>query len=196
MINNKMIEVKQDLDSIGYDTGIEVKVIPENFDASDKFCKITSSQLDYIMTDESSINKENILIAFLYISSYIFIRPRDKNNNEVLHNPKDKPEAFYKSIESMSKELSMSKDTIIKSIECLISSNSNKKPLLVKREVGSIKSDEDKTPRNVPNIYVLNRNGYEQEIEWAIAKMMEVYNVSSFGELKVKRGKNVKSDSE
>lgn len=196
MINNKMIEVKQDLDSIGYDTGIEVKVIPENFDASDKFCKITSSQLDYIMTDESSINKENILIAFLYISSYIFIRPRDKNNNEVLHNPKDKPEAFYKSIESMSKELSMSKDTIIKSIECLISSNSNKKPLLVKREVGSIKSDEDKPPRNVPNIYVLNRNGYEQEIEWAIAKMMEVYNVSSFGELKVKRGKNVKSDSE
>ena len=148
------------------------------------------------MTDESSINKENILIAFLYISSYIFIRPRDKNNNEVLHNPKDKPEAFYKSIESMSKELSMSKDTIIKSIECLISSNSNKRPLLVKREVGSIKSDEDKPPRNVPNIYVLNRNGYEQEIEWAIAKMMEVYNVSSFGELKVKRGKNVKSDSE
>lgn len=96
----------------------------------------------------------------------------------------------------MSKELSMSKDTIIKSIECLISSSNNKKPLLVKKEVGSIKSDEDKPPRNVPNIYVLNRDGYEQEIEWAIAKMMEVYNVSSFGELKVKRGKNVKSDSE
>ena len=68
MINNKMIEVKQDLDSIGYDTGIEIKIIPENFDATENFSKITSSQLDFIMMGESSINKENILMAFLYIS--------------------------------------------------------------------------------------------------------------------------------
>lgn len=67
MINNKMIEVQQDLDTLGYDTGIEIKIIPENFDAVDKFSKITSSQLDFIMMNESSINKENILMAFLYI---------------------------------------------------------------------------------------------------------------------------------
>lgn len=59
MINNKMIEVQQDLDTLGYDTGIEIKIIPENFDAADKFSKITSSQLDFIMMNESSINKEN-----------------------------------------------------------------------------------------------------------------------------------------
>lgn len=78
MINNKMIEVQQDLDTLGYDTGIEIKIIPENFDAADKFSKITSSQLDFIMMNESSINKENILMAFLYINSYIFIRPKIK----------------------------------------------------------------------------------------------------------------------
>ena len=55
MINNKMIEVQQDLDTLGYDTGIEIKIIPENFDAVDKFSKITSSQLDFIMMNESSI---------------------------------------------------------------------------------------------------------------------------------------------
>lgn len=71
-----MIEVKQDLDSIGYDTGIEIKIIPENFDATENFSKITSSQLDFIMMGESSINKENILMAFLYINSYIYIRPK------------------------------------------------------------------------------------------------------------------------
>ena len=81
MINNKMIEVQQDLDTLGYDTGIEIKIIPENFDAVDKFSKITSSQLDFIMMNESSINKENILMAFLYINSYIFIRPKNKDEN-------------------------------------------------------------------------------------------------------------------
>ena len=47
MINNKMIEVKQDLDSIGYDTGIEIKIIPENFDATENFSKITSCSIGF-----------------------------------------------------------------------------------------------------------------------------------------------------
>lgn len=189
MINNNMIQVKQDLDSIGYDTGIEIKIIPENFDATDKFSKITSSQLDFIMMSESSINKDNILMAFLYINSYIFIRPKNKNNEEIISDPKSKPEAFFRSMESMAKELAISKDTLNQCIQCLTSSSENQKPLLIKREVGSIQPDPKKPPQNVPNIYVLNKEGYEQEIEWAILKMLEVYNVDSFGEL---TGKDVK----
>jgi hypothetical protein len=184
MVNNKMIEVKQDLDSIGYDTGIEIKIIPENFDAVDKFSKITSSQLDFIMMNESSINKENILMAFLYINSYIFIRPKNKDNEDIMYNPESKPEAFWRSIESMSKELSMSKDTINQCIQYLTSSIGDKEPLLVKKEVGSVQPDPKKPPQNVPNIYVLNKEGYEQEIEWAITKMLEIYHVDSFGEIK------------
>ena len=184
MINNKMIEVQQDLDTLGYDTGIEIKIIAENFDAVDKFSKVTSSQLDFIMMSESSINKENILMAFLYINSYIFIRPKNKDNEEAMTNPESKPEAFWRSIESMSKELSMSKDTISQCIQCLTSSIGDKEPLLIKKEVGSVQRDPKKPPQNVPNIYVLNKEGYEQEIEWAIAKMLEIYNVDSFGEIK------------
>lgn len=184
MVNNKMIEVKQDLDSIGYDTGIEIKIIPENFDAIDKFSKITSSQLDFIMMNESSINKENILMAFLYINSYIYVRQRDENGNESMTNPETKPEAFWRSIESMSKELSMSKDTINQCIQYLTSSIGDKEPLLIKKEVGSVQPDSKKPPQNVPNIYVLNKEGYGQEIEWAISKMLEIYNVDSFGEIK------------
>lgn len=183
MINNNMIQVKQDLDSVGYDTGIEIKIIPENFDATDKFSKITSSQLDFIMMSESSINKENILMAFLYINSYIFIRPKNKNNEEIISNPKSKPEAFFRSMESMSKELAISKDTLNQCIQCLTSSTEDKQPLLIKREVGSIQPNPKKPPQNVPNIYVLNKEGYEQEIEWAISKMLEIYDVDSFGEL-------------
>ena len=109
MINNKMIEVKQDLDSIGYDTGIEIKIIPEN--------------------------------------------------------------------------LSMSKDTLNQCLSYLTSNVDDKQPLLIKKEVGSIQPDPSQPPQNTPNIYVLNKEGYEQEIEWAIYKMLQIYNVESFGEL-------------
>lgn len=189
MINNKMIEVKQSLDSINYDTGIEIKIVSENFDATDRFGKITSSQLDFIMMNESSINKENILMAFLYINSYIFIRPKNKDNGETMYNPESKPEAFWRSMETMAKELAMSKDTLNQCIQCLTSSFGDKKPLLIKREVGSIQPNPKKPPQNVPNIYVLNKEGYEQEIEWAISKMLEIYDVDSFGAL---TGKDVK----
>ena len=188
---SNMINITSDFDihSVGYNECIQMDIIPENFDATDKFSKITSSQLDFIMMSESSINKENILMAFLYINSYIFIRPKNKNNEETISNPKSKPEAFFRSIESMAKELAISKDTLNQCIQCLTSSSENQKPLLIKREVGSIQPDPKKPPQNVPNIYVLNKEGYEQEIEWAILKMLEVYNVDSFGEL---TGKDVK----
>lgn len=184
MVNNKMIEVKQDLDSIGYDTGIEIKIIPDNFEFRKDFSKITSSQLDFIMMNESSINKENILMAFLYINSYIYVRQRDKNGNELLSKPQDKPEAFFRSIDFMSKELSMSKDTINQCIQYLTSSIDGKKPLLIKKEVGSVQPDPNKPPKNVPNIYVLNNERCEQEIKWAIEKMLEIYKVDSFGKIK------------
>lgn len=188
---SNMINITSDFDihSIGYNECIQMDIIPENFDATDKFAKITSSQLDFIMMSESSINKENILMAFLYINSYIFIRPKNKNNEEIINDPKSNPEAFFRSMESMAKELAISKDTLNQCIQCLTSSSENQKPLLIKREVGSIQPDPKKPPQNVPNIYVLNKEGYEQEIEWAILKMLEIYNVDSFGEL---TGKDVK----
>ena len=188
---SNMINITSDFDihSVGYNECIQMDIIPENFDATDKFSKITSSQLDFIMMSESSINKENILMAFLYINSYIFIRPKNKNNEETISNPKSKPEAFFRSMESMAKELAISKDTLNQCIQCLTSSSENQEPLLIKREVGSIQPDPKKPPQNVPNIYVLNKEGYKQEIEWAILKMLEVYNVDSFGEL---TGKDVK----
>ena len=179
MINNKMIEVKQDLDSLSYDTGIEIKIISENFDSAEKFGKLTSSQFDTIMMADSSLNRENILVAFLYINSYIGCRPRQNDGSEY-ENAKDNPEAFYRSIKHMSEELSMSKDTINQCIGYLTKSTDNTPALLIKREVGSVQPDKSKPPQNVPNIYVLNREGYRQEIEWALNKMLELYKVDEF----------------
>lgn len=67
MINNKMIEVKQDLDSIGYDTGIEIKIIPDNFDFGKDFSKLTSSQFDFIMMNESYTVISYVVLIKIYI---------------------------------------------------------------------------------------------------------------------------------
>ena len=183
MINNQMIEVKQDLDSLSYDTGIEIKIISENFDSTEKFGKLTSSQFDTIMMADSSLNRENILVAFLYINSYIGCRPRQNDGSEY-ENAKDNPEAFYRSIKHMAEELSMSKDTINQCIEYLTKSSDDIPALLIKREVGSVQPDKTKPPQNVPNIYVLNKEGYKQEIEWALSKMLELYKVEEFYPIK------------
>lgn len=179
MINNQMIEVKQDLDSLSYDTGIEIKIIPQNFDSTEKFAKLTSSQFDTIMMADSPLNRESILVAFLYINSYIGCRPRQNDGSEY-ENAKDNPEAFFKSIKHMSEELSMSKDTINQCIGYLTTSSNTTPALLIKREVGSVQPDKSKPPKNVPNIYVLNKEGYQQEIEWALSKMLELYKVDEF----------------
>lgn len=84
---------------------------PENFDSTEKFGKITSSQYDVIMMADTSLNRESILMAFLYINSYTGYRKRNDDGSNI-QNAKDYPEAFWSSIESMAKELYMSKDTI------------------------------------------------------------------------------------
>ena len=179
MINNKMIEIAQDLDAASYDTAIEIKIIAENFDSTEKFAKLTSGQFDTIMMADTSLNRESILMAFLYINSYIGCRSRNNDGSEY-ENAKDNPEAFFRSIENMAKELSMSKDTINKCIDYLTVPSDDIPALLVKKEVGSIQKDANKPPQNVPNIYVLNKEGYKQEIEWAMNKMLEVYGVKEF----------------
>lgn len=178
MINNKMIKVSQDLDSLSYDTGIEIEIIPENFDCAEKFTMITTSQLNTIMMADSSLNKENILLAFLYINSYIGCRSKKDDGTEY-ENAKDNPEAFFKSLESMAKEISMSKETINQSIDYLVSGEEHP-ALLIRKNVGSIPATKSHPPKNVPNIYVLNKNGYQREIKWALDKMLEVYGVKNF----------------
>ena len=179
MVNNKMIEIKQDLDSLSYDTGIEIKINKDVFDDSKKFAKLTSSQFDNIMMSDSSLNRENILVAFLYINSYIGCRKRNEDGSEK-SNAKNYPEAFFKSIEKMSEELSMSKDTINQCMEFLTKSTDEHDALLIKREVGSVQPDKSKPPQNVPNIYVLNKEGYEQEIKWALEKIVQLYGTDEF----------------
>lgn len=170
MINNKMIEVMQPLDSINYDSGIEIKVIPENFDCKEKFTMLSSTEFNNIMMAESSINKENLLLAYLYISSYIGCR-----SEYSIRDPKKNPNAFFKSLDSMSDDISMSKKTIAECLEYLTTSTNLRDALLIKEETGSYIDPRTNKPRHYPNVYVKNEPGYQDEIKWAIEKMIDVY---------------------
>ena len=172
MRDNKLIKVKQDLNSLGYDTGIEIEIIPENFDCRNNFTKITLSQLETIKNAKVSVNKESLLTVFLYISSYMMSQSKQNYSSN------KEPEAFFKSINSMSEELSMSKNTIMQCVDYLTTSSETHTALFVRRKVGYVPTDKDRKPMSIPSIYVLNKTGYQKELDKALAKIKDLYQIS------------------
>ena len=53
----------------------------------------------------------------------------------------------------------------------------DKQPILIKINAEDVKAYVGKIPQNIPNVYVLNKKGYEQEVKWAIQKMLQIYNI-------------------
>ena len=175
-----------DIYNVPYDRCITLKIIAQNFDTANKFTKIYNSEMDSILCTDYSpqkkkvhINRENILTVYLYIKSYIGNRKKEEEyNNDDLTIAY--PLAFWKSTLQMAKDLAMSRQTITDCIDYLTTSTDTNEPLLIKHETGYIPQEDNKPPKQAPNIYVLNKEGYEKEIQWALNKMMEIYKVDHF----------------
>ena len=163
MVENEMIEIASDLSKVKADTGIEIKTNNLVFDTSKNFTIVTIEQFKTILSLNTKVNKENILLVYLYVKSYIISRKPD------IPNPFDCPEAFYKSTDKIVKDLGMSKSTVNKCLQILAS---GEHPLLIKKEMGFSHSEKDKPAKKLPNIYVLNKSGYETEIAWAKEKLL------------------------
>lgn len=156
------------LNDISYDTLIKIKIIENNFNINTNYTIIYGHDIDYILLSDTNQNKESMLLAFLYISSYIGLRSQTRSDN---------PAAFYKSIDNMAKDLSMAKKTINQCIDYLTRDNNS---LLRKKETGIYIDSKTNKPKTAPNIYVLNKDGYKQEIEWALQKMLDIYKTDKF----------------
>lgn len=170
-----------DIYSVPYDRCITLKIIVQNFDTARNFTKIYNSEMDSILCADYApkekkirINRENILTVYLYVKSYIGSRREAKSGSN------QNPLAFWRSTKLMAKDLAMSRQTITECLNYLINSDDNHTALLIKHETGYIPQEDNKPPKQAPNIYVLNKEGYEKEIKWALDKMMEVYNVDHF----------------
>lgn len=174
LTQKRMIEIKQNLSSISYDTGIEIKIIPENFCPTGNFTKLSSTQFNTIMMADLELNKENILMTFLYINSYIGNNTKITGNRG-FGNTKKYPKAFWGSIENMAKDLSMSKNTINKCLQYLTNPQNGLPALLIKKDTKDLQVSGITLPQLIPNIYVLNKDGYENEIALAKQKIIEQY---------------------
>lgn len=165
MVENEMIEITSDLSKVKADTGIEIKTNNLVFDTSKNFTVVTMNQFKTITSLNTKANKENVLLVYLYVKSYIISRKTD------IPNSFDYPEAFYKSTDKIVKDLGMSKSTVNKCLQIL---TSGEHPLLIKKEMGFSHSEKDKSSKKLPNIYVLNKSGYETEIAWAKEKLLNI----------------------
>lgn len=165
MVENEMIEITSDLSKVKADTGIEIKTNNSVFDTSKNFTVVTMNQFKTITSLNTKANKENVLLVYLYVKSYIISRKTDTPNSF------DYPEAFYKSTDKIVKDLGMSKSTVNKCLQIL---TSGEHPLLIKKEMGFSHSEKDKSAKKLPNIYVLNKSGYETEIAWAKEKLLNI----------------------
>lgn len=149
-------------EKILYDTEIIIKIIPQIFDNKYAYTSMIPKEYEEIIKLRSEdTSTENIIQLYLYFKSYI--GNRNKNNNKI--------EACFKSLENIANELCISYTTINKCINYLTTENKqlNYKPLLIKQG-----SKENGT---IPNIYVLNKEGYEKEIELAIKWLKSCKNI-------------------
>ena len=163
---NNYIDCDFDPYSIRYEDIIEIKIIKENFDCKSNFTKIQWNIFDDIMNIKTTMDNHNLFFVFLYMTSFMIVK---KTSDD-----KQIRSAFYRNISQMATEIGMSKETLINSLNLLI-----EEKILIKRIVGSIKQS-DKPPQNVPNIYVLNQPGYQNDIDMALQKMKELYSVDEF----------------
>ena len=187
---NNYIEIDYlDIYSVPYDRCITLNIIVENFDCAANFTKVYNSEFDLLLcTDytikqkKMSVRHENLLLVYLYIKSYIGCRKK-QNDLENINNKEsfnDNPLAFWRTIQSMSSELGMSKKTIDECLDYLTNDSDDHTALLIKYDTGYIPQSQNKPPKQAPNIYVLNQKGYQNEIKWAVKKMLQIYGVDSF----------------
>lgn len=157
---SKFIKINKNIDfnKISYSDCIKLKIITQNFDVFNNYTILKYSDFDYISNISKNTNVEITLLVFLYIKSFII-----KNNNNYA------PASFYGSLDTLSLELGISKNSVYKSIHCLIDSSSNKKPLLIKYNVNGM--NNNKLLKNATNIFVLNEKNFELEILHTLNKI-------------------------
>lgn len=164
--------------NVGYKDFICIHIVRDNFDSISNFTLIYWKDYHKVLDSESNLRKENLLITYLYMASYIGYRAETDNN------PEDTPLAFFKNTSNTAKDLNVSRDTLNLCMKELVDIG-----LLIKKKTGSVMTNKSKTPKNVPNIYVLKRKGWEKEMEWAYDKLLRIYKVDHFDDSKGKINK-------
>lgn len=147
---NEMLSIKSDLTNHKWYFIIKVQINAEIFSPTKNFTIINMEQFDRLYEIETKTKKNVLLIVFLYILSNI----RTKKNC---------PHAFFRSLQKMSEDLSISYPVVVQVMKEL---STGEHPLLKKKTMSK--------NSKYPNIYVLNQNGWEKEMEYAVNYVNEL----------------------
>ena len=153
--NNYIELVNFNITNIRVDSIITVKTL-KKFDPSSDFTILDATEFEKITNMNSNCKKENLFSVFLYVKSCIWTSSGKNQFNY--------PKAFFRSIDKMSKDLDLSKQTVVNVLNELINGSDS---LLVKYEL-------NKDNKAYPNIYVLREFGFEKEIDKAKEYLLEV----------------------
>ncbi|MBC5688190.1 hypothetical protein H8S37_04480 [Mediterraneibacter sp. NSJ-55] len=151
--------------SIDRKTLITIRLIYDRFNITQNYTHIRWNDYDKIMNLTSSnskhLSKDSLLFIYLYVCSYIGTRPKNMPISEF-------PEAFWKSLNVINLETGMSRPSIIQYLKILCEGTN---PLLIKMDVKA-RHKSNAAFQNFPNIYVLNREGYREELNAAYTKLL------------------------
>ena len=140
------------------------------FNGNDGFVKLTKSEFDILIRNNSKYNRESMLHVYLYIKSFNF--GGSKCNGYA---------GFCHSINIISENTGISKRVVVDILQDLTDMN-----LLRKYVVGSVKFVDavGNHIRNVPNIYIPNTNQKDEVLDEIVAitvdKLKEHYHVKEF----------------
>jgi len=190
LVDNGMIKFITPKRSLMGNNYTEVKILKE-FDFTENYTILTATEIDQLLLSKIRIAKEKLFAIYLYIKSFIYQRNLTEDDTE-FSDAKNKPMSYWGSIDVLIDTIGTCKLTFNKCVNEYI-----KLGLLKKHETGSYtKNIKGKLKDiNAPNIYVLNIGDYQQEIDWTLIKLKNMYGIDEFGEMK-KRGKRVVENKE
>lgn len=167
--NNYFTFINTDWSKITFNTKIRWMINKEKYESIDEnYTQLKYCEYDKICSMDLSksrkIKNDDVLNVFLNIKSYIFPR-RYKEEIESY------PEYCFRSVENIIQDLNIGRDKVEKCIELL----TEKDGLLVKYNVNANSDFKNNGTYigKIPNIYVLNKQGYEQEIKYAVKQVKE-----------------------
>ena len=181
MYDNQMIEFVTPFKNIKGNLLSQIKLL-DNFDIVENFTKITLNEVDTLILESSKIDKSILFSIYLYMKSFMINRPLTIDGEEY-KNAHEKPSSFFGTYNSIIEALGYSKGTITKCFDEYI-----KLGLLKKHETGSYFVSFNGVIKkiNAPNIYVINNDKADKEIQWTLEKFKQLYNVDQFHEMQNK----------
>ena len=147
------IDFVDKLDGYRYNKFIRVQATENLLDCKD-YTRLEYYELDTLMESDYNVKRENIVRVFLYLKRNFYHRDPFDTDSKV-------PNACIKCQKDIVWDTGLCRQTVIKCVNCLSGMNGDYPLIIVAKSRRIGKSIREQ------NIYVLNRPGYEHEIELA-----------------------------